>query len=102
MAKSAPGTIHHSLALDSGGSVDRVSVLVRLVSNESNSPTAFNEGRVRLSESSWNLEGMEVDGWRESSASSVCIVVDVATEGPRMLRCLPIVWPELPPAVILF
>jgi len=50
------GVVHHSLALDSGGSTDLPSVLVRLVSNESSSPTAFSEGKVRLSESSGCLE----------------------------------------------
>lgn len=85
-------TIYHSLALDSGGSIDRVSVLVRLVSNESKSPTAFSEGKVRLLESSGSLEG---GGWWESSTSSTGTIVDVVvTEGgPRgigsTLRCLP-------------
>jgi len=53
--------VHHSLAFDSGGSTDFGSAEVRLLSNESNSPTAFNEGSVRLSESSGNLVGMEDD-----------------------------------------
>jgi len=57
-----PQAVHHSLALDSGGSTDFGSV-VRLDSNESKSPTAFSEGRVRLSESLGNLEAVEDDGW---------------------------------------
>lgn len=56
-----PETVHHSLAFDSGGSTDLVSVLVLLVSNESKSPTAFSEGRVRRPESSANLEAVEDD-----------------------------------------
>jgi len=48
--------VYHSLALDSGGSIVRDSVLVRLVSNESKSPTAFSEGKVSLPESSGYLE----------------------------------------------
>jgi len=86
--------VHHSLALDSGGSTDFGSVLVRLVSNESKSPTAFSEGRVRP-EPSGNLEVMEDDDGRESSTSSAgTIVDDVVAAGPRIfssLRCLPIV-----------
>ena len=96
--------IHHSLALDSGGSTDFGSVLVRLLPNESNSPTAFSEGRVRLSESSGNLGAVEDDGWRgESSESSAATIDDVSAEGPRILispRCRPIVWLEDPPPVI--
>jgi len=57
-----PEMVHHSLALDSGGSIDFGSVLVRLDS-KSKSPTAFSEGRVRLSESLGNLEAAEDDGW---------------------------------------
>lgn len=55
--------VHHSLALDSGGSTDFGSILVRLFSKESSSPTAFSEGRVRLSRSSWNLDAMADEGW---------------------------------------
>ena len=109
-SKRTPETVHHSLAFDSGGRTDFGSVLVRLDSKESKSPTAFSEGKVRLSESSGNLECMEDGGgWCESSASSASTIDDdddddVATAGPRTLsslRCLPIVWPD-PPAVILF
>ena len=103
-----PETVHHSLALDSGGSTDFGSVLVRLFSNESSSPTAFSEGRVRLSESSGNLEAREDDGWggesSESSAGTIDDDDDVTTAGPRIFispRCLPIVWLDDPPAVIL-
>lgn len=96
--------VYHSLALDSGGSIVRDSVLVRLVSNESKSPTAFNEGKVRFPGSSGYLED-EDDGWRGSSTSSTGTIVDVVVEDPRdfnSTRCLPIVWLEVPPAVILF
>ena len=55
--------IHHSLALDSGGSTDFGSVLVRPLSNESSSPTDLSEGSVRLSGSSGYLEVIEDDGW---------------------------------------
>jgi len=103
----AKGTVYHSLALDNGGSIDRVSVLVRLlVSNESKSPTAFSEGKVRLLIFSGGLEDVEDDGWRESSTSSAGSIVDVVAVGPSVtgsqLRCLPNVWAEDPPAVILF
>jgi len=94
--------VYHSLALDSGGSIVRDSVLVRLVSNESKSPTAFSEGKVRLLGSSGYLED---DGWRGSSTSSTGTIVDAVAEDPRdliSLRCFPIVWLEDPPAVILF
>jgi len=97
-----PETVYHSLALDNGGSIARVSVLVRLISNESKSPTAFSEGKVRLPESSGYLED---DGWRGSSASSTGTIAGVVPEGPRVLsslRCLPIVGPDDPPAAILF
>jgi len=95
--------VYHSLALDSGGSNVRDSVLVRLVSNESKSPTAFSEGKVCLPESSGYLE--DDDGRRGSSTSSTGTIVDDVAEVPRDFsptRCLPIVWLEDPPAVILF
>ena len=60
-AEGTPEAVHHSLALDSGGSADLDSGLVRLLSNESNSPTAFSEGRVSLSESPGCLGAMEDD-----------------------------------------
>ena len=93
--------IYHSLALDSGGSIVRGSVSVRLVANESKSPTTFSEGKIRPPASS---EYLEDDGWGGSSRSSTGTIVDVVVEVPRnfsSLRCLPIVWLEDPPAVIL-
>ena len=60
--KNITRMVHHSLALDNGGSTDFGSLLVRLLSNESKSPTDFSEGRVRLSESSGYLEPVEDDG----------------------------------------
>jgi len=83
-----PGMVHHSLALDSGGSTDFGSVIVRLFSKESSSPTAFSEGRVRLSKSSGNLDAMADEGWwGESSESSAGTIDDddddgVAAVGP--------------------
>jgi hypothetical protein len=100
-----PETDHHSLALDSGGSTDFGSVLVRLLSNESNSPTDLSEGRVRLSKSPGCLVATGDGGWRESSTSSAWTIDDnddVVGGGPRKLRCLPIVWLEDPPATMLF
>src|ERR1700733_12392914 len=46
-----PEPTHRSLNLDSGRSADFWSALVRLLSNESNSPTNLSEGKVRLSKS---------------------------------------------------
>lgn len=72
----APGTVHHSLGLDSGGSADLKSELDRLLSKESNSPTDFSEGRVRLSESSEYRGDMEDECWWESSTSSAGTIDD--------------------------
>jgi len=62
MGDRTPAAVHHSLALDNGGNDDFGSLLVRLLSNESKSPTDFSEGRVRLSEFSGYLEVMEDGG----------------------------------------
>ena len=55
-------TVYHSLPLDSGGSGAFGSLLVRLLSNESKSPTDSSEGRVRHSKSPEYLEVMEGGG----------------------------------------
>ena len=55
-------TVYNSLPLDSGGSGALGSLLVRLLSNESKSPTDSSEGRVRHSKSPEYLEVMEGGG----------------------------------------